>query len=432
MQNLPNPSIPEARIQLFIAVALFALAYILRLVFYFSADMAPPAIRADALKYLVTAINLVELGHYSYEMAEPFASSSLLVPGYPWFLAVLHRIGGSPDATLALAFHIQILMGALTVVLVYLLARRILPGRLAILPAAVVAILPHQVTMSSFLLTESLFCFLSAAALYCFVRATETRKPVYWVLLVVLLAYATLTRPIFVLLPLAILVVFWRQGLWRPLLLGAGVVFVTYGLWAYWGANHADLQESNMRAVVAYGSYPDFTHVNIRGFPNREDPLFEQSISSWTSLLSYIGERARAEPLEYLSWYAVGKPLSLWEYNLVQGAGFYIYPVLSSVYDHPGLFSWSVSLTRLLYPFMVLTALLTAIICCLMALHPRWRMPSPALLVCSVVMLYATFFHVPLASLPRFSMPFQTVMTVLAVVGLFELWLFLRRRLGDH
>lgn len=432
MQNSPRPLMPEARLRLLTAIALFVGAYILRLVFHFSADMQPPAIRADALKYLVTAINLAEMGHYSYEMAEPFPSSTLLVPGYPWFLALLHRIGGSPDATLALAFHLQILMGALTVVLVYLIARRILPGHLAILPAALVALLPHQVTMSSYLLTESLFCFLCAAAVYSFLRATETGKRRYWILLALLLAYATLTRPILVLLPLATLVVFWRQGFRLPLLLSAGVVLVAYGLWGYWGANHADLQESNMRAVVAIGSYPDFTYENFRGFPNREDPAFAESTSSWPALLSYIGERASAEPMKYLYWYVIGKPLSLWEYSLVQGVDFYIYPVQSSVYDHPGLFRWSVSFTRLLHPLLVVTALLTAIACCVMALLPRWPAPPPALLVCSVVMVYATFFHVPLASLPRFSMPFQTVMAVLAVVGFFELWLLVRRRLGEH
>src|SRR5690606_26341216 len=114
----------------------------------------------------------------------------------------------------------------------------------------------------------------------------------------------------------------------------------------------------------------------------------------------------------------------------VQGTGAYTYPVSSSVYDYPGLFRWTYSFTSLVYPVIVVIALLTAIASCLMALLPRWGRPPPALLICSIVMLYATFFHVPLATLPRFSIPFQAVMLVLVVAGAWtgglQLWSKLR------
>src|SRR5690606_22741803 len=114
------------------------------------------------------------------------------VPGYPWLLSVIHRLGGSPAATLAAAFHVQIVLGALTVVLTYLVARRVLSVALAVVPALLMAVVPHQVVAPSFLLTETLFCFLLMSALYALLLAMETGKQRFWVLFALLVAYATL------------------------------------------------------------------------------------------------------------------------------------------------------------------------------------------------------------------------------------------------
>jgi len=402
------------RVQL-IAIGLFLFSWLLRIVFHQSAVMVEPAVRSDALKYLVTAINLVDSGVYSYDMKPPLQSSTLLVPGYPWFLSLIYATTGDVGATVSTAFQLQIIMSALIPALVFLICRRYLEDWQAAVPAIVVALYPHQIIMGSYLLTESLFSFLTVLAMYIFLLAVEQNRIRHWLALALTLSFATLTRPILFLLPALLMVVFFRRHLLKQLTWVLACVVVTYGAWGVWGKTVADKNESNFRSVVALGTYPDFTYKHLRGYPYREDPDFPEMRKDWDGLARHLVERARREPLKYMGWYLVGKPASLWSFNNVQGAGGpYIYPVQSSIFDYPGIFKWAYGLIASIHPVLVFSAVLYGGYLVFNAMfRPRVRQPF-ALEVMAILLIYSTVFHIPLASLPRFSIPFQAAMAIVS------------------
>lgn len=85
-------------------------------------------------------------------------------PGYPYLLGAAYALGG---ASLAVARLLNAVLGALTALLVYLIAKRIWGRRTALLSAAFTAVFPPLVLLSRDLVSESLFIPLILAAVLC-------------------------------------------------------------------------------------------------------------------------------------------------------------------------------------------------------------------------------------------------------------------------
>jgi hypothetical protein len=408
--------------ELYWLAGLFIFSLIIGYLYQLSAVMVEPAIRADASKYLLTAYNLVNSGNYSYSLEEPFLSSSLLVPGYPYFLAVIQLITGDIDKTVAVAFKVQLILASLVPVLLVLIARRVMAFAYALACGILLCVYPHQVVISNYLLTETLFSFLMVLAVYLLIRSLETRRLSYVVMYGLLFAYATLTRPITLLLLPFLAVIFFRhqRSLSKQYILAAIFPFLLWAPWSLWTSNAADLNESNIRQVVLYGSYPDFTYGQIRGFPNLEDANFTPSLGSWDSVFASIKSRVSDAPIEHIGWYLVGKPLSLWNFNVVQGQrGPFIYPIERSIYDLPGLFAASYWLIELVHPLLSIIAILSALAMTVMMLLAKAKtLPTPMAVVAGLI-AYVTLFHIPFASLPRFSFPFLGFMVIMVVYVLY-------------
>lgn len=424
-----------SRSELYWLLGLFIFSAVLGQLYQLSAVMIEPAIRADSAKYLMTAYNLVSSGSYSYATEAPLESSSLLVPGYPYFLALLQLITGNLDRTVELAFKLQILMGASVSVITVLIARRLLPFSLAFIAGFIICIYPHQIIMTKYLLTESLFGFLFALSVYFMLRSIETRQTRFVFVYALLLAFATLTRPITLLmLPfLAILVSRRRLDLSREFMLASLLTFLCWLPWSLWTANSADLNESNIKQVVLYGSYPDFTYRQFRGYPNLDDPDFTPSLGSWEGVYDSFSGRFSQAPLQHLGWYLIGKPLSLWSFSVVQGQGGpFIYPVESSIYDLPGLFSFSYRVLELLHPLFKVITVIAALLLALMFFFRKSVILTMPLALMAGVISYVTLFHIPLASLPRFSFPFQSFMVIMVLSVLYYCFQALKEYKNDN
>jgi hypothetical protein len=94
--------------------------------------------------------------------------------GYPIFLRVLH--GVSHDLTFAIV--VQHLLGLATAVLLFLAVRRIGgPAWLGLVPAATVLLSGSELFVEHAALTEALYIFLQAGALYAAVRALDSNDP---------------------------------------------------------------------------------------------------------------------------------------------------------------------------------------------------------------------------------------------------------------
>ena len=141
-------------------------SFALKIAYINTTEIISP-IRADSAQYVLYGYNLYKYGIYSQEQSETPAPDSFRSPGFPLLIAVAFHLGGNDDFYL-LTLLIQIVITSLLVPLSYLLARMILPNIGAFFVSLLVAFSPHLMSISSYMLSESLLAFLFLTALTCF------------------------------------------------------------------------------------------------------------------------------------------------------------------------------------------------------------------------------------------------------------------------
>lgn len=157
-------------------------------------------VRADALDYFMYAYNMKFKHTYSKELGhlkDPTSSvtpDALRTPGYPLFL--LAFVNGLPNSVMIKRISIvQALLSILTIVITFILLRRILRPLWACAALLLVAFSPHLIVASSYILTETLFCFLIVFLGWFF--ASFVTQPSSWkaVVLGSVIALSALVRP---------------------------------------------------------------------------------------------------------------------------------------------------------------------------------------------------------------------------------------------
>ena len=132
-------------------------------------------------------------------------------PLYPAALAVVQAVGGAWTAERLLSA----LLGVLTVLLVYLIARRLWGQRVATVAGAIAAVFPPLVMFSATILSEALFLPLVLGAVLAVLYFRDTQRMRWVVAAGVLCGLAVLTRANGLPLVLALAVGVWTS---RPLL----------------------------------------------------------------------------------------------------------------------------------------------------------------------------------------------------------------------
>lgn len=375
---------------------------------YLRSIVVEEPLRADAAKYVRIALNLHRHGVYTH-LADTSRPDYAITPGLPLLLYALHDGGTDLIVLYQRTLLLQAVLSALSVSLLFLLARRHL-GMGSSLAAALLATgAPHLVVATGYVLTETLFVFVMLLALLVLDRA---RSPGAFAAAGLLFGLAALVRPVIVLFPL--LITAWMA--WRPAAAGcAAAVALLAGcvlVWALWSGVRASAPESGTPgeslalAALVFGSYPDLVHEDhaLRGAPNRDDPLYEAMVRDPELALHALSGRIAAEPARYLRWYLLGKPVTFWEWSILAGAGGpFVYPVRDSVYHHDGLRRFSLTLYRNLHPLLVVTGLLWLPV--LMWHARRQRSLSPGLFALAALPWYFTLVHTALTPLPRYSVP---------------------------
>jgi len=181
--------------------AIVAVAVIARGIFIL---VLPPLLHLDSDSYFEIAARLWQ--------GDGFGDLSRRTPLYPLFLWLAGRF---ESAGLLPVVILQHLLGAATVVLLYLLARRLLPERMRAVAAAsglVLAVIPYPILIEHSILSESLFTFLLAAAAYSLLAWWEEDRARSAVSCGALLGLAALTRPVAVeIFPLWTGILFLRE-----------------------------------------------------------------------------------------------------------------------------------------------------------------------------------------------------------------------------
>jgi len=428
------PPAPETRLNQYqwaFILLIFLLSLIVRLGYGISAEHDEP-LRADALKYALIGIHLVESGSYSYE--DSGETSKLITPGYPFIVAVFASMFDDFSNAYLAIIGFQILLSSFVSVLSYLIALRFLNNIAAGIVAFGVAISPHLIISSSYFLTETTHSFFVIFAIYLLILAVEKRALTIAIIAGLVFGYSALIRPAVLLFPLPLLAIFWWKYRYTiNLKLSLCFVVAAYLLWMPWQLWEAESKDSNVRQVLALGAYPNMIHNTAlyRGFPYREDPEFELMQNDWGQTREILMRRFAERPFTYLQWYLIGKPVMLWSAYAIQGQGGpFIYPIISSVYNTNPIYSLSL---RIMMPLHKILFLLAVIAVALEVFRFGFRKEPSNYIVVTLVLfvLYHSGVHMVLAPLPRFSFPYYPILYMLAAYAATTIITEIKRRNKD-
>jgi 4-amino-4-deoxy-L-arabinose transferase-like glycosyltransferase len=203
--------------------------------------------QGDAGTYIAPAKNLVTKGAFLDNRGNPEVTRT---PGYPVFLAILMLSVGEDLRAMLIAQAFVLSFG---VVIIYWLARRVLPPLMAFVGAVLAAFSPWGIAHAGLLMTEGLFLVLLAATFF-LLRCTEDVKTLTFVLLLAALVGALTAAtifvrpvtPLFVILAAALLVHWWSKPQ-RALLLT--VVMVVCALLPLYLWQQRNVQEAGFNGL---------------------------------------------------------------------------------------------------------------------------------------------------------------------------------------
>ena len=407
-----SPNIDTVKFLKFVLlITILVLGYEMRLSTVELTSMQMP-LRADAYGYYAYATNLVENQRYSRDLSEPSLSARpdfLRSPGYPLFAALLYA--ENPGDFYSNITHAQLLLSALAGLILFVVAWKMSNYWFAIAITFVYATSPHIINMNLYFLTESLMTSLLILLMLSIYLVIFTNRKLAWMLAGLVLAYAALTRPyIKYFIVLVGPYLYYATG--RKNLYGLASMLIVFGcVYGPWffitssvdGANKTRL----MISTIHHGLYPDFKYNNdprTKGYPYRFDPGTAAISRSLGSVTSELIRRFKTRPLEHLRWFVLGKPLTLWQWSMIQGADeIFIYEVRSSPWDYLPHFKFSLKFQKIIHYPIVFTAFVFCIMCWLPFMkHIIDRRKLTFLRAISLGLIYGTLIHQVGAPFPRY------------------------------
>lgn len=416
-------------IGLLLIVSLFAIAFSLRIGAINHTEINAP-VRADAADYYHYALNLRTFGTYSrsrqWKGLDGPPPDSFRSPGYPIFIMPWVEYPPTKNMLWRISFF-QAILDSLSVLLIFLILRSIIPVGFAFLGAALAALSPHLISMTTYMLTETLYAFLVLLSICLALLTIKYKKASLSFLCGASIAIASLTRPTFqYFIPLIIflLVIHLNHPERKRIVLAAVLGFVL--LFSPWVLRNASVPSSGglALATVHHGMYPDFMYegdIRSKGFPYRHDPNAAEITKSWEALTDEIIERFRQEPSKHLKWYMVQKPIELFSWDMIQGMGdVFIYPVSESPYFQNEKFILTHKVMRAIH-WPILAA---AFVCMIFSLlRPRFlALSESGLFTCrlmGIVIFYHVAIHMVGAPFPRYGIPLRPEIYGLAAISLY-------------
>lgn len=420
--NAPNK---RKRWWLFILVISFvSLAF--RYYYLIHAQVLQPV--GDGVEYYAYAYNLAHHGVFTQASDRhlPLLGDSYRDPGYPCFLALWMKWLPNWNATYAAILLSQGLLSTLSVILVLWLARTWMSFPWLVAAGVLMAVWPHSVTSSGYILSETLYGFLCLLALLLLDLALRRRSA--WLSVIGGMGFALSALTNAVLLPFAPFIgicLAIRGDMSRRMLLGflLGATFLP-GAWMVRNAALPPGKSASTRAIVNFvqGSWPSYHQIyqqvserDPAGVANmaRIDREVDLMRTRFHVGMAEIMERLNKQPLHYVTWY-FSKPALLWAWDIRVGQGdLYIFPTHHSAFDENSAYRAIAAICHALNPWL-LVAMLAA-----MGIGLRQRNELEAsLLPATALLIFVTLVYTLLQAEPRYSIPYKPLEIVLAMFAL--------------
>ncbi|MFC1859367.1 ArnT family glycosyltransferase [Thermodesulfobacteriota bacterium] len=397
---------------------------------YISRTQVINPLRKDAKLYLMYAYNWRHKHIYSkeignpYDLNSPVKPDSLCTPGYPLFLTPF--VGGPPtDALLGKILFSQAIISVLALGIAFLFFQSFLSRIWAVLATLLVALSPHLITASGYLLTETLFCFFLVGFGFLMSLLLKSRSYILSVLIGIAMGAANLVKPSLQYFPIVMLFfLVFHFGRKEGFKLFLGILLGFFLIISPWIARNWITMggESNVGLKINFlhhGMYPDFMFEGkpeSYGYPYHLDPRTREITTDIPSVLKEIARRFHLEPYRHLKWYLWKKPLTFWSWSLIQGNDVFVYPILTCPYFHNKAFQWTHLIMYISHPFWVWAAMCGSLLAWLP--FSGKYMSSPCVLTArfvSIVLIYFTLIHMVGTPFPRYSVPLRPFMYGMAL-----------------
>jgi len=155
------------------------------------------------------ALSIINSGSFSYHKYMPFEKikadvSAERTPGYPLFVSFVYFLFGVRP-WLVILFQLLVNVGSL--ILIYVLAKKVFEKKIAIIAALLYAIEPHAISLPIAFMTDTLFTFTFLASMLIFFYGIENKRISLFLLFGFILGLSTLIRPITKFFPIIMIAV---------------------------------------------------------------------------------------------------------------------------------------------------------------------------------------------------------------------------------
>ena len=395
-------------------------------------------IQSDASDYFYYGYNLRHHHTYSKEISQPTNSNykptadMARPPGYPLVLSLL--IDGPSGGKLIKKIQLfQMLVSTLTLIIAFFFFRLYLPPLLGGVAAFLMALSPHLIIFNSYILSETLFCFVLVVIGFLVCRYVQ--QPTVWfsILLGSMMGLATLVRLSLQFFPIVmaiVLLIHYGRNTGPKLALSIMLGFIlTLSPWYI--RNGFTLgkisDKSLMINFLHHGIYPDFKYKQkpeSYGRPYKFDPRSAEINANVTSVLEEMKKRFRADPLHHLQWFLLKKPAFFWSWDTVQGHGdIYIYYVSDTPFFKKKIFQWTHRLMQITHVPLVIMSLLGSLLVWMAPLSIRInRNILVVVRFVSALLLYYTILHMIGVPFPRYSVPLRPFQYGMALFCFYTLY----------
>jgi hypothetical protein len=391
---------------------------------FLSTEVIEP-LQAEAAESYALAQTLSSQGPYQV-LAAPFethgedaaAGEVFASLGYPLFLSLF----ATPEATEATAGSLnaiviaQMVLGALAILLVFMLTTRLMDPHWGLISAFLTAASPFLVNVSLYLVGATLLLVTLLLYLISTARLGERGALIRTVIAAALLGVVALVDPTYQLLILPwLLVLFFtiRKGASKILIPVAAVLgfALVFGPWMARTQNVIDapIATAPMAASIQ------------QGMPSADGTASAQEADT-PSLLAALG-RLGGALIKDPSWYFVEKPQTLWSFGEPASAEqSFVYPVSQTPYAENPLFLTSEEFMQILHgPLLLIGAI--GVLLVWLPFAARRLTPSQriGLRSISLVLIYATLAHLFGEARAHDAAPLLPLLFVMALTPLYIL-----------
>lgn len=432
--------------RLSISLFIVAIAALWIRIDYFHNTLIDQPIRGDAASYVQYAFNMVNFGTYSKERgtSDP-TPDAYWSPGYPALIAAAmlaeKELGLDTYKTI---IYTQAALGMLISILTLLTGRLFLGHYFSLAAALLVAFSPHMISLSNYVLTETLFSFLFLSSIYCFLQAYLNHKILLYILSGLLFGLSYLTNPVSFFTPL----IFCGLALWQysrenvqiskaiqlitPCILSFLVIVASWSV-----RNNIAVPENSpssstrLLTNLTIGMHDNFHSIwrsNPRD-PNNPATIDSKEINgSYSKFIDILTDRLQQDPMHYAKWYLIQKPVMLWDWNILVGQGdIYVYPVEHSLFHISKLGILIYSIMRALHYWLLAFALAGLII-----LAIKFKNTSKDKKLCTAIFIYLAVIYISATYIftqaeARYSIPIRPLMYLCSIYFLSVLFDLLRK-----